>query len=530
MGNARFDLVSRGPARFAMEMQCIRSNAVKIMSVADNWPRAGFAAFLLAHVAVWTLLPALLYRNLPPDIIEGLIYGREWQLGYAKLPPLPWWMIEAAHRLFNVDFSYYALGQVSVAVGFLFVWMTARSFVGALGAICSILILDGQYFMNFVAFKFNHNVIQLPLWALAGYSYWLALRTGRLSYWLLLGAAVGTAFWAKYFVVILAIPLASFLLIDADARRHWTTAGPWAALIMAILIAAPHLEWLIQHNFIPYAYVDAMSAPRTAATDHIFYPLQFAFTEIGISLPCLFIATPIFFSRPPPLIQPVTSFDRRILTLLAFGPAFTVLAMSFVLGRGLHSHWGYPLWIFTGPWFIAAVNATLDANIAARVAERWVVVSAGLSAAFIVSLTILPSYDHIYRDAFLPGDLLGAELSYRFYKATGQPLAYVVGDRHIGGNTSHYAPEQPRLLILGDPQNAPWIDLDDLKRRGAVIVWAKTSEVRPPMVWESADMDALPSAFSAFAGNAKVQQPFKIPFREGNGILEVGWALLGPDP
>ena len=48
---------------------------------------------------VWTALPALLYPNLPLDLIEALTYGREWQLGYDKLPPLPWWLVEIVYRL-----------------------------------------------------------------------------------------------------------------------------------------------------------------------------------------------------------------------------------------------------------------------------------------------------------------------------------------------------------------------------------------------------------------------------------------------
>jgi len=47
------------------------------------------AAFAAVHAFVWTALPTLLYRNLPLDLIEALTYGREWQLGYDKLPPLP---------------------------------------------------------------------------------------------------------------------------------------------------------------------------------------------------------------------------------------------------------------------------------------------------------------------------------------------------------------------------------------------------------------------------------------------------------
>src|SRR3954451_21190176 len=93
-------------------------------------PQAAFAAFLCLHFAVWTALPAALYPNLPLDLIEALTYGREWQLGYDKLPPLPWWLVEITHRIFGRDLFYYALAQTAVIVALLFVWATARRIVG----------------------------------------------------------------------------------------------------------------------------------------------------------------------------------------------------------------------------------------------------------------------------------------------------------------------------------------------------------------------------------------------------------------
>src|SRR6185369_1501643 len=57
-----------------------------------------FTGILALHATVWTALPALLYPNLPLDLIEALLYGREWQLGYDKLPPLPWWLVDIVYR------------------------------------------------------------------------------------------------------------------------------------------------------------------------------------------------------------------------------------------------------------------------------------------------------------------------------------------------------------------------------------------------------------------------------------------------
>src|SRR5580692_985743 len=153
----------------------------------ESQPGQAFAAFLAVHFVVWTALPTLLYANLPLDLIEALTYGREWQLGYDKLPPLPWWLVEIMHRAFGADAAYYALAQAAVIIAFVAVWATARPLVGATGALIAVLIIDGMHYFQYTAVKFNHDVIQLPFWALAGYALHAALTRGRLRYWILLG-------------------------------------------------------------------------------------------------------------------------------------------------------------------------------------------------------------------------------------------------------------------------------------------------------------------------------------------------------
>src|SRR6202140_3184542 len=157
----------------------------------EEAPRAAFAAFLALHFVVWTALPTLLYANLPLDLIEALTYGREWQLGYDKLPPLPWWLVEIAYRTFDSDIAYYCLGQISVLVAFAAVWALMLRIATPAAALAAILIIDGLHYFNFTAPKFNHDVIQLPFWALAGLAFHGALRSGRLGQWALLGAALG---------------------------------------------------------------------------------------------------------------------------------------------------------------------------------------------------------------------------------------------------------------------------------------------------------------------------------------------------
>src|SRR5262249_35237388 len=289
--------------------------------------------------------------------------------------------------------------------------------------------------------------------------------------WLLLGFALGMALWAKYFVVILAAPLALFLLLDRDARRALATPGPWVAVAVALVVMAPHILWLVRNDFLPFAYASARSVPSHGVLDHLRHPLVFAAAQLAALLPALAIAAPLRWPRPAPAAVKADDFDRRIVALLAFGPAAPVIALSAATGRGLVAMWGYPLWLFLGLWVVMTVGAAIDRARLTRVVAVWAIVFVGLAAAFIADYTLLPKIDHRYRAAFFPGERLADGIATRFHAATGTPLRYVVGTMWAGGNIAHYSADRPRVLIDGDPRRAPWIDLADLEAQGAAVVW-----------------------------------------------------------
>jgi hypothetical protein len=479
-------------------------------------PWAGFLLFAAAHAAIWTILPFALYPNLPLDIIEALTYGREWQLGYDKLPPLPWWLVEVAYRAFGSDIAYYALGQLSVLAAFAGVWAVMLRVATPAAAAASVLIIDGLHFFNFTAPKFNHDVIQLPFWALAGLSFHGALRTGRLGHWAVLGVALGLAFWAKYFVVVLGLPLLLFMLIDPRARRCFATPGPYLATAIGLVIISPHLIWLIENHWLPLNYAASRAKATNGFLDHFTHPALFALAQLFWLLPTIIIALPLFRRPYERDATAADDYDRRILALLAFGPAVTVIAASALSGRGLITMWGYPLWLFLGPWIVVSVSSRIDRACLARLAGMWGAVSAVYALTFVAQYAVLPQFDHRYRAVLFPGDRLAQEISARFHAQTGSPLVYVVGTMWLGGNIAHYSADHPRTLIDGDPRRAPWIDLGDLSVNGGVVVWT------------AGDPHTLPEAYAAVAGTATVQPPLTLPMRRGNGDVTVGWGIIPP--
>jgi 4-amino-4-deoxy-L-arabinose transferase-like glycosyltransferase len=497
----------------------------KVTNAIQQHPLGVFAAFLALHAVVWTALPAIFFRNLPLDLIEALVYGREWQLGYDKLPPLPWWLVEATYRVFGRDVAYYALSQIAVITAFALVWHMGRQLIGPAAALVAVFIIDGLHYFTFTAPKFNHDVVQLPFWALAGYAYWAALRRGRMLHWLLLGFAVGMAFWAKYFVLVLAVPMVLFALFDRDARKVLLTPGPYVAAAVALAIAAPHLIWLIRNDFVPFAYAESRARHFRGALDYVAKPFDFLLSQLNFLWPSLLIVSP-FLRRDMPrpdeaapgeFARSADAFDRRIVTLLAFGPTLTLVLLSVVTGRSMVAIWGYPLWLFLGLW-IMMHGRLLERVTLWRVTFVWGVVFVCYVAAFVIAYVVRPRVDQDYIAVLFPGERLAQEMSRRYRAMTGQPLAYVIGTMWVGGNISHYAPEHPRVLIDGRPARAPWIDLGDLRAKGAIVVWTDENP------------NVLPIDYRGIADQAEIQPGFTLPMQLGANQVVVGWAVLRPRP
>jgi hypothetical protein len=318
---------------------------------------------------------------------------------------------------------------------------------------------------------------------------------------------------------VLVAPMLVFALVDREARKALATPGPYIAAGVAVLVTLPHLVWLVANDFLPFAYAEHRAVLSRGWYDHLWHPFEFAISQFFFLIPSLLIAAPLFVPKRPPGEPPAAlaadAFDRRIVAWLAFGPFATVIAMGLVSGRGAVALWGYPLWLFLGVWLVLTARRALAAPLA-RILLTWAIVFACLALAFVVNYDVLPRFDHRYRAVFFPGGSLGRQIGERFQAATGRPLEYVIGSMWDGGNVAHYAPSHPRVLVDGEPQRAPWIDLSDLRAKGAVVVWT------------DGDRTTLPAQFRAIAPNAVVEPPFELHYRHSTKPMQVGWAILPP--
>ena len=53
------------------------------------------AVWAVAYGLLWSIVPPLLSSSFPLDVAESLSWGREWQWGNYKHPPLAPWVLHS---------------------------------------------------------------------------------------------------------------------------------------------------------------------------------------------------------------------------------------------------------------------------------------------------------------------------------------------------------------------------------------------------------------------------------------------------
>jgi 4-amino-4-deoxy-L-arabinose transferase-like glycosyltransferase len=452
-----------------------------VVEFARRRPASVLAWILGFHLVVWTVLPALVCSNLQLDLVEDLALGKEWQLGYWKHPPLPWWLADVVYRLTSTIDSVYLLGPLAAVLCLYGVWLLARDVVDDLTALIAVLALEGIHFFNFSVVKFAHDQVQLPFWAFTGLFFYRALVRGRMLDWALAGAFLAGAFWSKYAAFALAATLGLFLLADPLARRAWRTSGPYLMGLAFLVVIGPNLWWLVQHDFLPFRYVDERARVAVHWYQYFVYPLRWTGSQALVLVPAFALLALLWTgSGQPDTPAPhhKAAFDRRYITTLALGPFLVTTLVAAVLGRLAIAMWGYPLWSFAPLAALMWMRPRLDVRRLRHFATGVVVIMLAWPLIYAAVELGEPFLRDRPKATQFPGKLLATTITQQWRERTGTPLVYVGGAPLRGGpgefaanNVAVYSPDHPHVIVHGDLRLSPWIDQADLERRGAVLVW-----------------------------------------------------------
>jgi hypothetical protein len=340
-----------------------------------------------------------------------------------------------------------------------------------------------------------------------------AVTERRSSDWIWSGIWLGLGLWTKYTVAVLAVPIGLILLIDPFARSTLRTGGPYLMGAAFLGVAAPHLWWLLAHDFLPLHYADDRARAAAHWYEWIVFPLRWIGSQVFFLLPTLgLLALALVGSgRAAPAHDPppdgAAAFARRYVGVLALGPFLLVTLGAALSGRLPVALWGYPLWTLLPlaalKWF-----GPVDAARLRVLAGACLAVMLALPAAYAADELLEPFLRDRPKATQFPGRMLAQTIARTWRDATGAPLTYVggadFGASGIGEFTANlvavYSPDHPHVVVHGDPALSPWIDPADLDRRGAVFLWEPTAQV-----------PGLPDNIKASFPRAELQPPLVLP-------------------
>ncbi len=430
------------------------------------------AVLLLSAVQLvaWTVLPYLASSAPPLDVVEGLIWGKEWLLGTHKHPTLQAWLIELSyHATGSPIFGPYLLSQLSVGLTYLFAFLTGSLLTTRRNALIGTLLLTPIVYFTWLTPEFNPNVLQLPIWSAAILLYTLVRQQPeRALPWLSLGAVVGLGILAKYSVLVLYILLAIWTLAEREMRWALRRPWPWLAIGLALLIASPHLVWLVQNHFPTLRYAES----RGGSGGSPLLPLHWLAAQAADHLPLVIFFLLVGYRSVLALPRTAgTDPQRRYIIFLALGPAVLTVALSTVTGIGLRDMWGMPMFTLSGLLIVCLLDRQWSSDLSARalvVATAFIVAPAFLYSG---AVALSPTFDAPKRNAWPMREIAG-EAEAAWARRTDAPLKIVSGNSWLAGLVAAGSPSRPSVVYDGELSLSPWLSEEQLTKDGVFYIWA----------------------------------------------------------
>lgn len=480
----------------------------------------------LSQAFVWVLVPAVFYAAPPGDVPLLLAVGREWQFGSLYGPPLAYWMAEAAFTLFGRHvLGVYVLSQACIVLTYWAVYSLARSIVGTAHALMAVLLMVGVIAFSVPTPEFGPNVLATPLSALVMLHVWRALGENRPVYWYVAGVEVGLLLLTTYAGLLLLVLVLVFMLVTARGRAALATPHPWVTGLLAVLAVAPHLLWLDGIEASPLPSLADLPDLRLAAGRHAAMLRLFAWFLVAHAGVVVLIAVAGGFrigARPPaPLFERkrVAPLARRYVYFFALAPAACIMVLAVLSERTIPLSSAAPLAPLTALAVIIAAGDSIRLHRQGSLGIAWLALLLIPALATAAGSIFLPWIAATDLAIGRPASAMGQFFTDSFRRRTGRPLGVVVGDLRIGAVVALASADRPHYYSDTARERTPWLTDDEVRRRGAVLVW----QVADP---SGAPPAALKARFPEMV--AEVPRAFERQIQGRLPLLRIGWAIIRP--
>jgi 4-amino-4-deoxy-L-arabinose transferase-like glycosyltransferase len=429
--------------------------------------------YVLVLVAFATITNA--WGPLHHDMTEAWAWGKEYQLGYAKHPPLTAWLVGAWFAIMPRDnWSFYLLAGLNIAAALVGVWMLAGIFLGPPARLASVLLLTLTPSFSLWALKFNVNAPLISTWPWTTYFFMRSLTTRRVSPSICAGVLGGAALLTKYYSLVLFGTLALTAVLHPDRRRYFASAAPYLSIAVGLVVIAPHVWWTIASDFptIDYAIsktqFDVADARITALGS-----VAGALAALGTALAAGLFA---FSSQSRVLVRRAlaASFQTRNawMMCLALGPLVLTVAAYFIANARITIGFLLPAFFALPVIFLRLSRADVSAEVLRRLTDC----AAGVWLALLVASPGITYYVFVSDDQMLlePRRELAVEATRIWHATFGRPLRYVWGEERLATAVTFYSSDFPSYFIPDKPEHTPWVSAAQAREGGLLVVCRAT--------------------------------------------------------
>jgi len=484
---------------------------------------------VLLQAAIWIAVPMLFYSAPPEGLAQLLAVGHELRFEAGVGPPLAYWLAEIAFQVAGM-FGVYALAQICVVVTYWWVFALGRAIAGPTHAAMAVLLMAGISLFTVPSPDFGPPILAMALWAAVLRCYWRAAILGERRSWYALGAAAALLLLSSDAALLLLGALVAFTAITARGHAALNAIEAWLVALALVPFLLLHLIWLdgLSLQASGDAFVPTLARLRDAALAgantmlwlRLLATLILAHAGVAILL-VLAAGWPRVRAAPmPPLVRaPVDAFAATYVKVFALLPGLLGAMFAVVFGRALPVGGGAPLVVLSGLALVVAAGDSIVLYHQRILGFAW----AGLlivPAVFVPILIVaLPWTAGMDLRVAQPANAMGRFFADSFERRTGEPLAVVTGDPRLAALVALAAPSRPSLFFDADPARSPWVTADDIRNKGAVVVWlaADTTPAPPP------DIKAY---FPDLV--AEVPRAFDRPVQGRLPALWIGWGVIRP--
>ena len=452
-----------------------------------HWP----LVLALLLVAMWVFVPAGVNPGQWGDNFEQYVWAHSLEWGYHKHPPLPTWLLGGLIALFGPSpYWAYLLAAMCTAGTAFFTYRVAGLLLPGSLVGLSMLAWGLQQAFSMRAQVYNHNTVMMLAVGAAAWCVLQAVHTRALRWWALAGLAAAAGMLSKYQAIVPLGGLVLGLLLTGELARRDVQRGLLLAAGVALLGFAPHLAWMISHDFATLRYA-SQGGQVVPWSERGLSVLSFLAQQVRLLFPALLFAG-LLWLLPGLRVRPARagraaaaqlraadldlaeSPDQQrwrrawFMALIGFPLVITLLTCP-AFGLKLQNHWGFQCLQFVSLWGAWRLRV-LTRRPAAFVAAVAVAVQLVAMGWWLVAQAADQGESGRRLDPAYPARALAAAVERDWTRMTACPLKLVVGPQFEAGMISTYLDKPPRVLEGGDYHKSPWVGADELSTHGAVYV------------------------------------------------------------